>query len=510
MQREPSGQTVGLPVIGLHGPVRSLRARRGFVRARRAGVALLAALAAPALLMSVALGIEVAHWSAVQLDTQRVADMAAVAGAQAWLAYPNEPKIKATPPCQTPSQSCVAAVAAAEVAELNGATGATTRTWNATTGTLSDSTITVTVSTTGNGVRKSTDPTVAVGVSQSVAVGFARLFDAKATETLSATAVSEIENSQGWAGPQPCLAALTTAAKGGTGITYAGWTTVSATGCSVRSNANVNETGSGNWNTQGIYAAGSVSIPSWVSDTYNNGSTLTPVPNAGTIPDPYSGDQAVQTALKTAGTVTGSSISCSNQNCGLPGSAGSGFNGSYCTGQGTGSVTCTLEPGNYGGFNVTSGGPYTFNLQPGMYYFNGNINLTNYTTTNGSGVTIATSGTFTGANTFNFYVNAPTSAQAASTGGIAGLAIAGNTTGTISVSGNPQMQIGGVMYFPNATFSGSGSTSATGSATESCFEIIAGSITLGGYSGYAGNCPTMGALTFGSTYTSTSFAELVK
>jgi hypothetical protein len=40
------------------------------------------------------------------------------------------------------------------------------------------------------------------------------------------------------------------------------------------------------------------------------------------------------------------------------------INGSYCTGQGTGSVTCYLQPGNYGGFNVSSGGPYYSTTQP--------------------------------------------------------------------------------------------------------------------------------------------------
>lgn len=497
-------------MIGL----RDRRSRRGggvgLARDRRAGVALLAALAAPALLMSVAMGVEVAHWSVVQLDTQRVADMAAVAGGEAWVAYASESSLKPVSPCQTPSRACLAAVAAANVAEVNGAIGTASRSWNSGTGVLSDNAITVTVTASGAGVHNSSDPTVQVAVTETVPVGFAQLFDAASTEALGATAKSEIESTQGWAGPQPCLAALKTAAQGGGGITYAGWTTVSATGCSVRSNANINETGSGNWNTEGIYAAGSISIPNWVSDTDNSGKTLTPVPNAGTIPDPYATNTAVQTALTQAGQVTGSSIACSNQHCGLPSSPGSTFNGSYCAGQGTSSVTCTLNPGNYGSFQATGGGPYTFNLQPGMYYFNGNINLTNYTTTNGSGVTIVTSGTFTGANTFNFTITAPTTAQAANTGGIAGLALAGNTSGSITVSGNPQVQIGGVMYFPNASFSGAGSTSATGTSSQSCFEMIAGTITLGGYSGYAGNCPSMGATSFGSTYASSSFAALVQ
>ncbi|MGH7041449.1 MAG: hypothetical protein ACREFY_04875 [Acetobacteraceae bacterium] len=506
-------------MIGTHVWRGGWRGIRRLGRDRRAAIALIAALAAPVVLMSVAVGVEVGHWSAVQIETQRVADMAALAGGQAWAAYSAEQaNLTATTTCQTHSQACLAAVAAANVAELNGATGTAGRSWswNAlhTIGTLSDSAVTVVVSTTNanNGLRSSSDPTVQVSVKQAVPLGFAQLFNAAASETLGATAVTEITSTQAWIGPQPCLAALKTAAQGGTGIVYAGYTTVSAIGCSVRSNANITETGSGNWDTDGIYAAGSVTIPNWVSDVNNTGQTVTPQQNAGTIPDPYASDTGVQNALTTAGTVSGSSITCTNQHCGLPNGAPDGtFNGSYCTGQGTGSVTCTLEPGNYGNFEANSGGPYTFDLQPGMYYFNGNISLNNYTTTVGSAVTIVTSGTFSGNNTFNFTITAPTPAQVADTGGIAGLALAGNTTGSVSVSGNPQVQIGGVMYFPNAAFSGQGSTSATGSATASCFEVIAAEITLGGYSGYSGNCPNMGATSFGSTYgSSSSTAALVQ
>ena len=63
------------------------------------------------------------------------------------------------------------------------------------------------------------------------------------------------------------------------------------------------------------------------------------------------------------------------------------------------------------------------------------------------------------------------------------------------------------MYFPNATFSGAGSTTASSS---SCFEILAGSISLSGDSGYSGTCPQLGATPFGSTYSSSSLTALVQ
>ena len=113
----------------------------------------------------------------------------------------------------------------------------------------------------------------------------------------------------------------------------------------------------------------------------------------------------------------------------LPGASGtSAANGSYCTGQGGGSVTCYLKPGNYGSYTVSSGGPYTFNYAAGGYVFNGNVSLTNNTTHNGTGVTIFTTGTFTGSNTFNFNLTAPSTTVDRDHGGpwqIAGVVLAG-------------------------------------------------------------------------------------
>ena len=466
----------------------------------------------PVLLMSVAMGVEVAHWSSEQLDLQRTADVAALAGASAYA--------RAVAAGQVPTASAVA-TAAADVAELNGATGAASRSWSAGSKTLADNQITAQIVA---GPRNSADNAVRVTVQQSVPLIFARLVSSAGSQTLSAQGTAEVVATQQWSGAQPCVAALNTAAQGGSGITYTGWTTMTAIGCSIRSNANINETGSGGWNTQGIIAAGTVSIPFWVSNEDNKGNTIVPQQNAGTIPDAIASNAALQTAFARASQATASSIACSNQHCGLPegGPSGTQFNGSYCNGQGTGSVTCTLQPGSYGNFAVTGGGPYTFNLQPGMYYFNGNIDLTNYTTTNGSAVTIVTTGTFNGANTFNFNLSAPDAAQAASTGGIAGIALAGNSantidsntpgacnsTSTIAVCGNPQVHITGVLYFPNGTFSGQGSTTA---ASSSCFELLAGSVSLSGDSGYSGTCPSLGAPGFGSFYSaSASLVALVQ
>jgi hypothetical protein len=193
----------------------------------------------------------------------------------------------------------------------------------------------------------------------------------------------------------------------------------------------------------------------------------------------------------------------------VPGSSGSSLYGTYCTGQGGGSVTCYLQPGNYGSFQVTSGGPYTFNFAAGGYVFNGAVSLTNNTTSNGTGVTIFTTGTFNGANTFNFYLSAPSTTvnpnpSSAGPWQIAGVVLAGSasdttTSGTlnpvVTLSGNPQFQVSGVVYFPNGTFNSQGSN-GLGSSSTACLELIAGNIELSGNSYLGSSCSGYNAITF--------------
>jgi Flp pilus assembly protein TadG len=207
----------------------------------------------------------------------------------------------------------------------------------------------------------------------------------------------------------------------------------------------------------------------------------------------------------------------------VPGATTAGVvNGSYCTGQGTSSVTCNLQPGDYGSFSVSSGGPYYFTFASGGYVFNGAITLTNNTTSSsstgsGNGVTIFTTGVFTGSNTFNFYLTAPNSTVMPnpSTAGpwqIAGVVLAGSAgdpqSGTgFGMSGNPQFLVDGVVYFPNATFNSAGSN-GLGNSSTSCMEIIAAQITLSGSSFVNSGCTSLNAATFtsqpGTTTTTTT------
>jgi hypothetical protein len=463
----------------------SARRRARLIACRRSSVSMFVALMAPVLAAASGLGVEVSNWTVEQMRMQRAADVAAVSGAAALNAG---------------ATAQAAATAAARMAEINGVSGTASPTWNSGTRTLTDNKITVQVIT---GVKNTSDTALRVSVQENVALGLTRMVSTQSAVTISASSTAElVASGTGNTGPQPCMFALSTS---GNGISASGYINVNAPGCSLVSNNNINFSGGGTFTTSGLYATNSINIPSWVTITGG-----TKHPNNGTLTDPYLGNTTLQNALTAAKTATGSSIACTNQNCSLPTSSGSTFNGSYCSGQGTGSVTCYLKPGNYANWTALSGGPYTFNMSPGLYVFNGVIDLENNTTTNGSGVTILVTGNFTGKNSFNFNVTAPSSTDVANTGGIAGVALAGTTTGAVTMSGNPQFIVDGVVYFPNALFDDSNSPTL-GNSTNTCLEILASSITLSGSIWIKSNCSAVNAQSFGSTPGATTYkAALVQ
>jgi hypothetical protein len=576
------------------------RSRLGLIhRCSRATVAIYIALLAPVLAGAVALGVEVTSWSTVQAELQRTADASARAGAIYCYNYTANATPAGSTSClstTTTGQAAAqaAATVAARLAEVNGATGTSAPAWNATTDTYSDNKITAQIV---DGVKSSSDAAVQVSVQQTVPLTISRIFNSTPSLTLSASSISEVESSSNTSetpgsGGQPCMVALETLPNGGSGITITGSITVNAPGCTIVSNSNYNNSGGETYTLSGIYAAGTITtssagtltIPCWATiNGNNNDNGCTPYPPSGmlqsnpyvhpgsvVLPDPYASDTSLQTVLtdasNTAGTVGASSISCpqastsglynGSNGCNMPGSSGSTYNGSYCTGQGTsGPITCYLKPGTYGGLTVTGGGPWVFNMAsgsytftgniavsgatntfdlqpgnyrglavtggsasicmaPGEYVFNGNINLTNWTftadrstTVNGSsitcpstdtgGVTVITTGTFTGNNTWMYSMSAPDAAQAASTGGIAGVVLAGTTTGSVILTGSEFFYVTGVVYFPNASFEVENSNNLGTSGT-TCLEIIAATISLSGNTDLSSGCSSVNALSFTS------------
>jgi hypothetical protein len=459
---------------------------------RRAAVAIWIAVMAPGLIMATAMAVEAGSWAAAQMSVQRAADLSAMAGAMNYMATTN---------AQT------AATFAARMAQLNGASGTATPSWNSGTSTLTDNLITAQIVT---GYEKSSDTALKVTVQRSVPATISSAFSGNTTYTVTGSGVAELVTTNvapsGAGAAQPCLLALSTSGTiSGTGSTY--WTMPN---CTVRSNGTISVTGGGGpLTTAGFFAGGAINIQSWIDPVG------TQYPNDGTIIDPYANNTTLQNALTTAAGLTGvSGISCGTTG-GVNGTAGQYTGNNNCNGTNTlpnggtcvtgSGVTCTMYPGNYSTWNVPSGGPYTFNLQPGLYSFSGNINLTQNTTTNTTGgVTIVTAGSFTGTNSFNFNVTAPTPSQVASTGGIAGIALASSSSTTATISGNAAFNVAGVAYFPNATFNASGascnsSSPCFGNNSTACLEIIAASIETTGNSNFNSNCTSYGATAFTST-----------
>ena len=199
------------------------------------------------------------------------------------------------------SSAQTAAGAAANVAEANGVTGTSTRTWTAGTKTLADNMITVAIV---SGIKHASDTAIQVTLKQSVPLVFANVFSAVGSVTVTAVAYGELVITNP-ASPQPCIAALQTAAGGGTGISMSGALNIQDTSCSIVSNATISANNvSGTINTDGVYAGTTISIPAYVTVTG------TEYQNNGTIPDAYQNYTALQTAF--AELSPGAGTSCCN------------------------------------------------------------------------------------------------------------------------------------------------------------------------------------------------------
>ena len=408
----------------------------------RAATALMFALALPVILAAVGLGINVGYWADVSIGLQRTADMAALAGGETYY---------------TGSAAQLAAEQAANVAELNGESGGATRSWNTTTQVLTDGNITVQVM---SGVRYAGDVAFRVTVRQSVPVFLSGFLRTASSENLGATALAEVIT-----GYPSCMISLAGAVNGATtatGTTLSGHTDVAVTNCAIRSDSAANISGDVTVTGEAIYAGGSIGI---------NGGAATVsaalMPDAGQIQDPLASNAALQTALATAKSASGPSVSISG------GSA-------------------TLEPGSYSGLSVQGNAAVT--LGPGIYYINGDVSFGGSATVTGRGVTIVTTGitSFLGGSTS--LLTAPTS-EDASAGAIAGVVLASTTTGSVTVGGSSGIPITGVVYAPNGTVDFAGNAS---DGTAGCAMVIANTVAIVGNVSVANNCSSYGLPVFNS------------
>jgi hypothetical protein len=444
-----------LPVAPARGPdaCRSIACGRllRLWRERRANVAVLAAIMMPAFLGATGLGVEASNWSVLQTELQRTADAAALAAALAFEASGN---------------ASTATNAGADVAELNGVAGASTRTWNTSTKTLTDALIT---SRLVSGIKNASDNAFQVSVQQTVPLTFAKLFVTALSYNIAATATIElIPTGTG----QPCVLGLNgykTSITTAIDVTLSGSTSIVGTNCSVRSNGEVTLVGSSDITAASVYAGGTIT-------TKGSAAVHAPEhPDDGQISDPY----ATYTPLQNAIGSMGACPSCVSVNE-------------------TGSGSMTISPGTYSSMSIA--GSSTLNMQPGLYVFNGNVSFEGSSTINASGgVTIVMSGTLTVGGSVTATITAPGTTPLHN--GISGVAIAGTSTTASSVEGSSGFLVTGVVYFPNSdlTFAGS-----TGNQNSPCLEVIADTVTLVGSSNLGGNCSSYGAQSFGNTNAATT------
>ncbi|MCW3475434.1 pilus assembly protein TadG-related protein [Rhodovastum sp. RN2-1] len=414
-------------------------ANRPLRRDHRGSVAVFTALTAVPLIMFMGMGIELTHWGTVKQRLQRTADAAALAGAQEFLIAKNVAN---------------AANAAADLAELNGATGSTTRAWDATNKILSDNQVTAQVVA---GVRNSANTAVQVTVTQAVPLMITRMMSSRSSVTLSATGWAEALTSA-----QPCVLAL---GAGGVGVSAQGNVTVSLTGCSIRSNSSIATGGAATMSAPAFYAAGS--ITGQISGAL--------YPNAGTIPDPYATNAPVQNAFGKLS--AGSGAAFSNK----PNS------------------TSSLTPGTFSTWDIQG----TVTLAPGIYYVNGSISLGAQASLSGSGVTIITSGAFNMNGGSKVSLSAATVSNSVN-GAIPGIVFAGNSYVTSTFTGNTSPLLTGVVYYPNGTMN-FGGTSQGGSS--GCLEVIGASVTMFGNSGMAANCAGYGTVSFASVNSTAALVQ---
>ncbi len=443
------------------GWVQSTRLTARLRRDRRAAIALITALATPVLLMSVAMGIEIGHWSDVKLQLQRTADLAALAGAKSYAAG---------------ASAEAAANVAANVAEFNAGIGGAARSWTAASETLSDSQITVQIT---KGVNNPADPAVRVTVTRAVPMMFSRIAFSGGSVTMNATSLAEVGTTVNTV--QPCILTLnggTTGAVAMPGTTLNGNVQVDLSGCSIVSDGNTSLNGNVTLDASAIYAAGGITTNGSVSGTA--AVSANQYPNSPPVSDPYASDAALQNAIAQA--------SCS------PAIQPAASNGAV-----------NLYPNTcYGSISVTGRNTVVFN-GTGLYTVNGSFSVagTSGTPIFGNGITLVPTGAISVPGNFSTGAVALTAATVATVanGAIPGVLFATVGTAGVTISGNAAIPFSGLIYAPNSAISLSGNAT---DGSDGCSEVISQTLTISGNMNLAANCSGYGLLNYGSVPNTTT------
>ena len=404
-------------------------------------MAVISAFTAPLLVLALGLGIDVSYWMAARLQLQRMADLAAMAGAANYAS-------------KTTASSAL--TTAANVVELNGFPAASRTT---TTNTLSESYGVWS----GNFLTNSNAQLVTVALQRQVATFFSgAVLTTKPTITASATAQVVGRRNVG----QACVVALQGYSSGVTtadDLTANGNVDISLSGCDLRADASMVFNGNVALVVANLIASGAVTMNGNIQEPCTQCDNV--LKQQPQIPDPFAGTYSA--ALTS---IPGTTVSQPSGNTLSPPPAGSAYS------------SLSFNGNN----NTASGNPVTFN--PGIYYVAGSVTFNGNTTIIGNGVTIISGGGITMNGNTSVDLTAPTSGQ---TEGL----IFGTNSSTASVifNGNSGEVLRGAIYAPNApvTINGNSDTGAG-----ACLTIIAYSVTFNGNSNLTNaGCATMGVPT---------------
>lgn len=408
-------------------------------RDRRGSVVLLTALALPVSLAVMALDINISDWELTRVRLQRIADIAAMAGAARYAQTWNGP---------------AAATTAANVAELNGVPAGTRA--GTGTDTVADTygnwSTRFTVNTSVNAATN-TAGTVTAQVQTSAPVWFAGIFPSATTGMLSATAVATVSLSS--TGGQACLLALegdSTAITTDDDITVGGHTTVTSQSCGVRSDGSLTVKGNATIAVPSVVASGTIGV-SGSADV--SCPTSSPCSQAGVaqIPDPFYSTYYNNLSIpagESAGTVSGN----------------------------------TYGPGEYSSLSFSGNGSYT--LSPGVYYVTGEISIQGSVSVTGNGVTLISNGGLSLTGTGNVSLTAPSS------GPTAGLLYGTSSSDSLKLAGTSNVVLNGAVYAPNASVTIIGdSNSYTTQST--CLDVVVSTATFSGNSNFTNSgCAALG------------------
>ena len=401
---------------GLH----NIRRRIGeFLRDRKAAVSIIAALSLPALISFSSLVAEYGHGLLVKTEDQRVADLAAYAGALAYNA--------------TATTASVTSAANA-VASLNGVAS----------GNVS---ATLVSSPSGDG-----NQAVRVSVTSSLPLYLASAIGGATSLAVSASSYAEL-NVQ----TTGCIIALSS---GGAGVTLSGGTAVSASGCSVASNASeavpCGATITSKWVT---YNSASPTVgcsgirgPGGTTSSISQKLTSDPLAGAAGVTAATSHLTTVSSlASPAAPTVTsGGDVSFAYSQA----STQAQLTADHCSGTFSGNtwtVTCSgYASYNFG--NITTGGGITVNFNTGgassnTYNFSGSINMTGTAITFGPGTYNIAGGLFTGGGTTTTFGAGAYNIGKASSNCTDGVKYSICNTGTVlTFAGSSQFTLQGGLY----------------------------------------------------------------